>query len=296
MWKKFAATSIIICTSMSAIAQLQKFYTVKPGNDYNTLKFEMNATSGGCYIKKSDSDQPVEIFGNPDFDHINPSFEDFSLQGKVKHVMLKLEDYQNAGLARTISYNMFDTKKKERNFWKIYFNDSKTYDLDLRYGVGDAHLNLSGIPVKRFKMNTGSADVVVNYDDGFANPISMDTFFVKVDMGKLTAHNLERANAKYVMANIGFGNTILDFSEHPKETTTINASVGAGKLTIYIPAENAPTIIHVIDSPMCNLKMTRDFRELSKNVYVNSSYTEGAPNLRTFYIDVALGSVVFAHK
>jgi hypothetical protein len=296
MWKKFAAVGFLCLVYSTAIAQLQKFYTVKSDESFERIKFSLNATSGGCFIKANDTDNLIEIYGNPDFEHINPSLETYTNSENQKIVNLNLEDYQNAGLMRTLSASVFDTRKKNQNFWKIFFNRSEVYDLDLQYGVGDAYLNLSEILIGKLKVSIGSADVVINYDDNAPMALPMDSFYVKVDMGKLSTINIEKSNAKQVIANIGFGNAILDFSTPSSHKCHILANVGAGKLTIFLPTNDTPTIINLNDSPMCGRRLLDSYKEIRKNVFVNESYTADAANLRTFDIDVALGSIIFRNK
>lgn len=297
MWKKYLLASVIGTMSFGTIAQVKKFYTVREGEDYSKVFFSLDATSGGCYIKFSTNTSPIEIYGNPDFAEVNPSFSVSDAKNGERHVALNLEDYQNAGLAKTISMSMFDATAANKNFWKIYFNDTKIYDLNLHYGVGDANLNLTGIPIQNMKLNTGSADVMINYDAGINNPIAMDTFLVKVDMGKVIAYNLGQSNASVIMANIGFGQAILDLSDQSISPCTINATVGAGNLTVYIPEDgNVPMMINLNDSPLCRYKLDEDFVEIQKNVFANTAYTGENTNLKTFNIEVALGNIVFQKK
>ncbi len=296
MWRKIAAVSFVILTSSQTYAQLQKFYSVKPGDDYEKVVFTLNATSGSCYIKPSSNKNPIDIYGNPDFEEINPSFKSYTTKHGINYVDLNLEDYQQGGLTKTISFNMFESRKDDTNFWKIYFNEDKVYDLNLNYGIGDANLNLSGIPIDRFNVNTGSADVIINYEMDGMNPISMDTFAVKVDLGSFIGYNLTNAHAAHILANIGFGNALLDFSKKSSQKSHVQASVAAGRLVVYIPKDQAPTIIYLNDSPLCSTRLTKDFRELEDNVFVNEAYSPDAENLTTFNIDVGMGNVVFRNK
>ncbi|MEJ0054893.1 MAG: hypothetical protein WDN75_04140 [Bacteroidota bacterium] len=43
----------------------------------------------------------------------------------------------------------------------------------------------------------------------------MDTFFVKVDLGSLNVKQMNLSRSKVVMAEVGFGNIFLDFSNKP---------------------------------------------------------------------------------
>lgn len=296
MWRLITACSFVILSSSQTFAQLQKFYSVKPGDDYEKVVFTLNATSGSCYIKPSSNDNPIDIYGNPDFEEINPSFKSYTNRHGINFVDLNLEDYQQGGLTKTISFNMFEDRKADTNFWKIYFNQDKIYDLNLNYGIGNANLNLSGVPIDHFNVSTGSADVVINYEKDGMNPIAMDTFAVKVDLGSFEGYNLTNAHASYIFAHVGFGNALLDFSKQSSQKCNIEATVAAGRLVVYIPKEHSPTIIYLNQSPLCSTRLTKDFRELEDNVFVNTAYTPDAENLTTFTIDVGMGNVIFRNK
>ena len=204
------------------------------------------------------------------------------VRNNTNHVDLNLEDYKKSGLSQTIAYNMFGSDDKEnRNYWKVYLNEQKIYNLNLNYGVGKANVNLSSIPVSNVKIETGSADVNVEYDLLKPNNCLMDTFLVKVDLGSITTQNVNLSNERHVIANVGFGNAVLDFNQCPKRKCNVNASVGAGNLKVIMPSRNAPAIIYFKTSPLCNISIKDGF--------------EGAENLLTFTLDVALGNITFEY-
>src|SRR5205085_1338606 len=117
--------------------------------------------------------------------------------------------------------------------------------LDLDYGLGNANVDLAGLSVSKLKINTGSADVNVSYSTGEANKVDMDTFYIKVDMGSLTARQLNLTRSKYVLADVGFGNMLLDFSDKPSMGHKIKGSVGAGNLIIYLPSNEVPVLVKI---------------------------------------------------
>lgn len=282
--------------SISSYGQLKKFYSVKNKSTYDTINFSLKATSGKCYIKPSFHENPVTIYGNPEFSHVNPTFYS-TIRKRSNYVELNLEDYKKGGLGQTISYNMFGaSEKSDKNYWKVYLNDEKVYNLNLNYGVGDANIYLSGVPVSNLSVETGSADVNIIYEDTISNRCAMDTFFVKVDFGTFISKKVNLSRAKYIIADIGFGNATLGFSDSPIKKCVVNASVGAGNLIINLPKSNAPAIIYINNSPLCNISLLQEFEEVDKNVFVNKSYNPSAENLLTFNIDVALGNIVFSYS
>ena len=280
--------------SISAVAQLSKFYTIKESPDFDTVDFYLKATATNCLLKKSDTDDnPLTIYGNPDLEKINPSFVS-KVKDNTCYSKLVLDEYNSSGFGDSFTMAV-SRSDKENDFWKINFNEDKVYKLNLIYGFGNADVNLNGSSVQRLKIKSGSADIVVGYDDDYFNPIKMDTFFVKADFGSIVAKRMELARAQNVITKIGFGNVLLDFDRELAEKCVVNASVGAGNLEILLPRKGTPVIIRIKDSPLCAVKIAKDFEEVEKNVFVNMDYSADAENLLTFDVDVALGMVRFRY-
>jgi hypothetical protein len=284
----------ILLFSLGAFAQLSKFYTIKESNTFDTVDFYLKATATNCLIKRSETDKnPLTIYGNPDLGKINPSFLS-KVKNNTCYAKLTLDEYNSSGFGDSFSMAV-SRNEKDNDFWKVDFSERKIYKLNLNYGFGNADVNLSGSSVKRLKVKSGSADIVVGYDVGSMNEIVMDTFFVKADFGSIIAKRIELTRAQTVITKIGFGNVLLDFNESMTNKCKVTASVGAGNLEVFLPEEGTPIIIYVKDSPLCSIKLAPGFEEVEKNVFVNMSYSADAENLLTFKIDVALGMVRFKY-
>ncbi|VAW26896.1 hypothetical protein MNBD_BACTEROID06-1003, partial [hydrothermal vent metagenome] len=119
---------------------------------------------------------------------------------------------------------------------------------------------------------------------------------VKVDLGNIVVRKLYMSRAKYVYAEVGFGNMLLDLTETPTVASQVKASVGAGTLEILIPKNDCSVIIKIKNTMLCNVHLTKSFREISNNVYVNEEYDESATNQLTFDVDVSLGNIIFKEK
>ncbi len=275
--------------------QLKKFYTLKETVRIDTVDFSLEATSGNCYIKSSPDAEGLTIYGNPDLNKINPSFKSSVENGKCD-VALDLQEYRSSNFADGLLMAMVREKVEENNYWKILFDQEKVYRLNLSYGFGNADVDLSGASIQNFKVRSGSADIIVDYNDRNPNKIQMDTFWVKADMGSVVARHLELAKARYVMANIGFGRALLDFGASTGDKCLVEASVGAGNLDVYLPREDVPIIIYLSDSPLCGRRMVDGFEEVERNVFVNMNYSSEAEDLITFRIDVSLGNVAFHYN
>ncbi|HCR54176.1 MAG TPA: hypothetical protein DIW27_07165, partial [Cytophagales bacterium] len=159
-----------------------------------------------------------------------------------------------------------------------------------------ANIDLSGLSIQQLKIKTGSADVNVFYGSGIENKIEMDTFFVKVDMGSLNVRQLNLARSHVVMADVGFGNILLDFSDRPTNSNHVKGSVGAGNLVILLPGPEIPVMVKINNSWLCSLDMCKSLKKIGENTFVNSAYSKGKTNALTFDLDVSLGKIVFKDK
>ena len=278
-----------------AQSQLKKFYSLKEDNTFDTVKLNLKATSSTCFVRTSESSDPLNIYGNPDLEKINPSYK-AEVRKNTCHVNLELEEFGMKSISDDFSFSAIFASNKESNekdYWKIYLSDEKIYDLRMTYGIGDANLDLSGTSVSNIKINTGSANVKAGFMNGIKNNTKMDTFHVKVDLGSFHAPNMSLMNANNVIAEIGFGSAKLDFREGTTEKCNVKTSVSAGSVDILLPKEDVRIIIYIKDSPLCGVKLAKGFEEVEDNVFVNMDYSADAENLMTFNVDVALGNVTF---
>jgi hypothetical protein len=272
-------------------AQLRRFYELSEPESYDTVDFTLKATSGISFVRHVEGGNPLRIFGNPDLDRINPSFHSKTINNTC-HANLILDEYRKSMVGDGLVFAMLGSKEEEsENYWKFLLNDNKIYNLNLNYGIGSSDVDLGGTSIHRLKITTGSADVVVNYSKG-SNQVEMDTFMVKVDLGSLEARELDKARAKNLVAEIGFGQGLLDFRNKLNNSCNVNATVGAGRLNVILPKEE-PVLIQMKESPLCNVQMPKSLEQVEKNVYVNMAYEAAAENLLTIYVDVAMGAVSF---
>lgn len=288
--------AIMVCTYGNvAFGQLKKFYAVQESSSFDTVQFALKATSGTCFIKPSHHEAPLTIYGNPDFSEVKPNFSSTQVDQTV-YAILQLDDHHRKGLSQAISHTVFGSDEEvTQNYWKVYLTKNKVYDLNLQYGLGDATVNLSDVAVSKLKLETGSADVRLTYDEDKQNACQMDSLKVSVDMGTVVIDRMHAAKAKYVATDVGFGTVILDLRESPEHTCNIKAMIGAGKLYVLMPEKGVPAVVNFKSSPLCKISFEQDFKQEEKGVFVNTSYCSSADNLITFDLDVALGNIIFKY-
>lgn len=274
-----------------ACGQMKRQFTVENSPACETVDLQLKANSGDCYIKAGHTSEILNIFSNQDQSSYDHQFRKEVVNNSCK-LSLNFENNESQSIGQTISTRMFGEEKTHNKIWKMYLSDAKPYNLKLDYGVGNAHVDLSGLAIRKLKINTGSADVNIGYSS-LENKVAMDTLSVKVDLGSLNVQNLNLSRTHYTRADVGFGNMTLDFSSTPLVTNRIEGSVGAGNLTILLPSEQTPVLVRINDSWLCSVKIPESLRRIRPNTFANASYSEDAKNALIFNLDVSMGNIIF---
>lgn len=294
MQRKIWLTGCGIAIVGLAFGQIKKQFTVEDTPFCENIRLSVKANSGNCFIKPSQNAEILNVFSNQTDVEYAHNFRK-EVKGKTCEVFLNLEEIQADGLSQTISTRFFGASEKpaSEKLWKMYLTNSKPYFLELNYGVGNANIDLSGLAIKKLKINTGSADVNVGYYSALENQIDMDTFFVKVDLGSVNVKNMNLSRTRFVMADVGFGNMTLDFSNTPLVSNKIKGSVGAGNLTIVLPGEDTPVLVKIQDSWLCSVKVPSSLKKIAENTFANAAYKKGGKTTLVFDLDVSMGNIVF---
>ncbi len=281
----------IISTTLS-VAQVKKQFSIDNNDEIQKVDLDFGVNSGDCSIKASETNELLTVYGNKDHDSYSHSFNK-EMDGGICKINLMLEDDKSAGLSRSISYRMFGSDDKEAaNQWKLFLSPKKIYDLNLTYGIGNADINLTDLSLEKVKIKTGSADVKIQALD--YNNVAMDTFYVQVDMGSVKVQNINRSKANHVIADVGFGDLLLDFSDKGMVATNVDGSVGAGNLMIILPDDSTPVKIKISESWLCQVNMAKHLKSIGNNTFVNESYYDGVEDLLSFDLDVSMGKILFS--
>jgi len=296
MWRLIALA--LVGSSVAVSAQIKKQFSVENANQCNEVYLKLKAKTGNCFIRPSQNQDILNIYSNQDLEEYTHSFSN-EMKGNTCAVQLSLQQDGNGnrGVGQKISYRVFGNGEAPSDkFWKVYLTENTPYTLDLDYGLGNANIDLSGLSVKKLRINTASADVNINYNSGIENKINMDTFFVKVDMGTLNARHLNLARSKVVVADVGFGNMYLDFGTKPVINNRVIGSVGAGNLVIQLPDAEVPVVVTINESWLCSIKLSNSLKRIAPNKYANAAYQENSKDALVFDLDVSMGKIIFREK
>lgn len=279
---------------LGSYGQIKKYYTVENSNSFDNVDLTLSGGSGTCYIRPTPNNHPVYIYGKSTSNAFSPSCESV-LDNRTQRVNVNFLDGElNESSTRSVMFNMFGNDSGlNENQWHVYLSKKKPVSLNLNYGMGNAYVDLSGLAVEKLNITTGSANVNVGYISGQYNQQEMDTFSIQVDLGQLEARQIALSNAKTIIADVGFGSLYLDFTNKSLVKSNVNATVGAGNLTVNANESINPMIIYIHHSPLCRIQISKNFTEIRKNVFVNRLYDQDAENLITFNIDVTMGNIIF---
>lgn len=292
-WALLIAGSFI---ALGALAQVKKQFSVEKQEQCESIELCLKAKTGNCFIRPSQSNDLLNVYSNQDLEDYAHTFSN-EIKGKICQLKLALEQEAERGIGKHITSQVFGSEERPSDkFWKVYLTEELPYRLDLDYGLGNANIDLSGLAIQRLKINTGSADVNVNYSSGIENKVSMDTFYVKVDMGSLSARQLNLSKSKVIVADVGFGNMYLDFSNRPLVNNHVKGSVGAGNLVIQLPDEEVPVMVTINDSWLCSINLSKTLKKIGDHQYANAAYTKHAKDALTFDLDVSMGKIIFKEK
>ena len=264
---------------------------VKNSIDFDKVTLKLTGNSGICHIKPAIHDYIMDVKKSNQAQLFETRLQQ-NIKDRVNHIHFQLNEKEVDNLGKALSQKFFNSNSEE-NKWYIYLSRHKPYNLNLNYPVGDALVDLSGLPIEGMKINTGNADVEIGYYSGIYNPVAMDTFMAHVEFGSLNVAHINMSRAKNIIADVGFGSMTLDFSDKCKNPSTVTASVGAGNLHVHLPQHHVPVMVKVNNSPLCRVKLPDEFVQSEKNIFVNAAYLEDPHARLIFDVDVALGNITF---
>lgn len=295
MLKFLTFLAVSAATAGVLVAQVKKQFSVEKADDCQEVRVYLKTKTGNCFIRPSHNTEVLTIYSNQDFEEYAHSFKN-EVVNNACHINLDLIQQNKQGIGRNISDRVFGAEERlSEKFWKVYLSEAVPYILQLEYGLGNANIDLSGLAIKRFKINTGSADVQIDYSSG-KNKIEMDTFWVKVDFGRVSVKQIAMSRSKTVIADVGFGNMMLDFSGVHSKGKQIKGSVGAGNLMIILPDDSVPVEVKINSSWLCNVQPIKGMKKINETTYVNQAFKDDTKNALSFDLDVSMGNIIFREK
>ncbi|HEV2147137.1 MAG TPA: toast rack family protein [Longimicrobiaceae bacterium] len=157
-------------------------------------------------------------------------------------------------------------------------------DLELKFGAGDADIDLGGLAVRKLRVATGASETVVAF--GKPNRVAADEVRLEAGAAKFEARGLGNARADRFRFKGGVGETVLDFGGAWDRNATATISMGIGSLTLRFPRSLGVRVVK--DSFLTSFDATGMVKR--GGAYYSRNW-ETAQNRLTVEVDAALGSI-----
>lgn len=157
--------------------------------------------------------------------------------------------------------------------------------LDLRFGAGEAELNLGNLSLRSVDVSTGASETRIRFDQ--PNRRAADHVRLESGAASLRATGLGNARAARYSFEGGVGETMLDFSGEWTRSATASVQMGIGSLALRFPRTLGVRITR-----KSSFLTSFDAPGFTKrgNAYYSSNW-DSAPHKLSMDIDAALGSI-----
>lgn len=157
-------------------------------------------------------------------------------------------------------------------------------DLDLKFGAGEADLDLGGLRVREIALSTGASHTSIRATR--ANPASCKEARFEVGAASFQAHQLGNLNCQEYSLSGGVGEVVLDFTGDLRTNASVNVEMGLGSLTLRVPRGLGLSVRR------SGVLTSFDSEGLVKrgNVYESVGY-DRSPRKLNIDIDAALGAI-----
>ena len=118
---------------------------------------------------------------------------------------------------------------------QLELSRSVPLDVDLDLGAVEADLDLTGLRLAKFKLESGASDAKLRFDS--LNSVPMSELEVSLGAASFRGDRLANANAKEIRVEAGVGNVELDFSGQWTRDIDLRIEVTLGLVTIHVPAD-----------------------------------------------------------
>lgn len=176
------------------------------------------------------------------------------------------------------------------NEWDLTLSPRIPMSLKLKVGAAKGQLDLGGLALTEFSLETGASDMLVYWDT--PNAVPMDRLRLRAGAANMEMRGIGYARPRDVQVEGGVGNLILDFTGPWADSARVKVTAGLGSLTLRFPRDVGVRI--EVEGGLSNITTTGDWR-LSEGVYLNEAYGQAGATLEVT-ITAGVGGVTLESK
>jgi hypothetical protein len=212
---------LVACNAFEGPVDIQVLRESRPIESAKELVVDLKYDVGELEITKT-SDDLFSFELEYDRNHFDPKFS-FDA-GERSPLRLELNSHRGFGGGG------------RENDLKLRLTDKVPVDLDLRAGVAESRLELTGIQLRRLQLHGGVGKTEVTFDKPSGQVMS--SLEVESGVGELIMHGLGNARVEQLELKGGVGHTELDFTGDLGATSMqARIEVGVGAVRLTVPRE-----------------------------------------------------------
>jgi hypothetical protein len=192
-----AGTFLLFLPAIASVISDRYFYEVQHEGEQEFLA-RMNIALGDVRIGKAEPGYLFQGEVELESERLHPQFDYSSRDGRAE-LAVDLES-EDAG-RRSIGIRGLSSARSSQ--WLMLFSDEVPLDLELKMGLARAHLDFTGLPVRRLALDCGASKTEIAFTE--SNPIAMESLHIKAGASAFTAHGLGFTRAESMVFDGGAG-------------------------------------------------------------------------------------------
>ncbi|MBC7228102.1 MAG: hypothetical protein H5T61_12890 [Thermoflexales bacterium] len=160
------------------------------------------------------------------------------------------------------------------NEWDLALAPRVPMSLKLQVGAAKGRLDLGGLALTDFSLETGASDMVVRWDA--LNTVPMERLLIRAGAANVEVRGVGYARPRDVQVEGGVGNMLLDFTGPWTDSARVKVTAGVGSLTLRFPRDVGVRV--VMEGGMSNVTTTGDW-QTSGGAYLNEAYGQAGATL-----------------
>jgi hypothetical protein len=157
-------------------------------------------------------------------------------------------------------------------------------DLEMRFGAGQAQLELGGLSLRSAELTTGASETRIAFSS--RNRVPGDLVRIRSGVASVHAESLGNSRAKRFEIEGGIGKTLLDFGGSWEGDATASVKMGIGSLRLRFPRDLG---IRLTRTSLLT-RLNTEGLERRGNGFQSSNWAS-APYKLTVHVEAGLGSI-----